>query len=113
MRVDGTNMYVIRGDTEAVNVKVRDAEGVSVPFITGDIVYFTVKKSIHDEAKLFQKVITQFIDGSAHIEISPTDTKLAKPGAYFYDIQLSKADGSVKTIIPPSRFEILGEVTDE
>lgn len=113
MRVDGTNMQVIRGDTEAVNVNVRDNSGVSVPFVEGDIVYFTVKKSIHDETKIFQKVITQFIDGSAHIEISPADTKLSKPGVYYYDIQLSKADGSVKTIVPPSKFEILGEVTDE
>lgn len=113
MKVNGTDLQVIRGDTEAINVNVRDASGVSVPFVTGDTVYFTVKKSVYDTAKLFQKVVTTFTEGSAHIEIAPEDTKLLNPGRYVYDIQLTKVDGSVKTIVPPSKFEIAGEVTHE
>jgi hypothetical protein len=30
--------------------------------------------------------------------------------SYYYDIQLTRADGTVKTIIPPSKFTIKGVV---
>ena len=31
--------------------------------------------------------------------------------SYYYDIQLTRADGTVKTIIPPSMFTVKGEIT--
>jgi len=44
----------------------------------------------------------------------PADTKdLPAPLECVYDLQLSKADGSVITIIRPSKFTIEGEVTYE
>ena len=62
---------------------------------------------------MFQKVITQFEDGNANIEITPNDTKDIPFKTYVYDIQLNRVDGTVNTIIPPSNFTIGGEVTYE
>ena len=113
MRVEGTNISMIRGDTEYIEVVCRDSEGNMIPFVEGDTLYFTVKTNIHNEKKALQKVITEFDDGIAYIEIKPEDTKHLEFFDYVYDIQLTSAEGVVTTIIPPSKFTIEGEVTYE
>ena len=47
------------------------------------------------------------------IELSPIDTKNLRFKTYVYDIQWIKLDDSVVTIVPPSKFTILEEVTYE
>ena len=113
MKIQGTNISMIRGDSEAIKVSCRNESGVDFPFTEGDIVYFTIKKSVYTEEKILQKIVTEFTDGVALINISPEDTRELKIGAYYYDIQLNRANGLVKTIIPPSRFTINAEVTYE
>ena len=49
--------------------------------------------------------------GGAAIHIRPEDTKELSFGKYLYDIQLTTADGDIYTVIPPTTFEILKEVT--
>lgn len=113
MEIQGYNISMIRGDTEAIKVSCKDAKGVDIPFEDGDVLYFTVKASIGLEKKVIQKVITEFSEGIAYINITPDDTKSLDFRGYYYDIQLTRADGTVKTIIPPSRFSIKGEITYE
>ena len=113
MEIQGYNISMIRGDTEAIKVSCKDAQGVGVPLEDGDTLYFTVKYSVGKEEKKIQKVITEFPDGIAYINISPDDTKLMSFRSYYYDIQLNRANGQVKTIIPPSKFTINAEVTYE
>ena len=104
---------MIRGDSEAIKVSCRNESGVDIPLVEGDILYFTVKRSTNTEEKILQKIVTEFTEGAALITIFPEDTKELKTGIYYYDIQLNRANGQVKTIIPPSRFTINAEVTYE
>ena len=113
MKIYGTNISMIRGDSQSITVSVKDKDGNKVPLITGDIIYLTVKYNVNTEEKVLQKVITQFEDGNATIEITPDDTKDIPFKTYVYDIQLNRVDGTVSTIIPPSNFTIGGEVTYE
>ena len=113
MKIQGTNISMIRGDTEAIKVSCRNESGVDVHFAEGDTVYFTVKKSTNIEGKTLQKVVTEFTEGVALISIFPEDTRELRIGDYYYDIQLNRANGQVKTIIPPSKFTINAEVTYE
>ncbi len=113
MIVNGTNISMIRGDSEGISVSVENSSGLPEPLLIGDTIYFTVKKSTRTEEKVLQKIITEFQDGVALITLDPVDTKHLQFGTYVYDIQLTRANGSVKTIIPPSTFTILGEVTYE
>lgn len=113
MIIHGTNISMIRGDSQSITVSVKDKDGNKVPLITGDIIYLTVKYNVNTEEKVLQKVITQFEDGNAIIEITPNDTKDTPFKTYVYDIQLNRADGTVSTIIPPSNFTIGSEVTYE
>lgn len=113
MKLRGTNIYMIRGDTEMIEVACQDSEGVAVPLVDGDKVYFTVKRNVRETAKALQKVVTVFQDGKASIYIHPEDTKGLDVRAYVYDIQLTRENGSVKTIVPMSKFVLEPEVTHE
>ncbi len=111
MKINGYDIKMIRGDTEGIIVSVKTKDGEDKPLTEGDTIYFTVKKSIYTDEILLQKVITTFDDGKAHINISPGDTKGLRYGTYVYDIQMNSSAGAVKTIVPPSVFEVCGEVT--
>ena len=112
MEIQGTNISMIRGDSASIIVKCQK-NNIDVPFVDGDIIYLTVKESVYTETKLLQKVVTDFTDGQAIIYINPEDTKSIKYGRKIYDVQLTRKDGRVSTIVPPSEFNILGEVTYE
>jgi len=113
MQVTGNNMSMTRGDSESFTVSYTVASGVNIPLVAGDTIYFTVKENIHTKVIILQKIITEFDSGTAIIKIDHVDTQDVIYGNYFYDIQLTKADGTVTTIIPPSKFSITGEVTYE
>jgi hypothetical protein len=113
MNVNGTNLEMIRGDTEVLTVSCVNSEGEPINFETGDKVYFTVKESVTSTLIIFQKIITEFVEGKAIITILPEDTKNLKFKPYVYDVQLTQADGTVTTIVPPSSFVVGSEVTYE
>jgi len=112
MNVNGTNLSMVRGDSESLTILCYDENEIPKPFEVGDTLYFTIKESVTKIDKVLQKVITTFEDdGSAIIEINPLDTSLLKFKDYVYDIQLTSAVGTVTTIITASVFTILPEVT--
>ena len=113
MRVEGTDIYIIRGDSATIDVSCQDESGTPLPLQPGDTIYLTVKTHVSMEDKVLQKTVTAFTDGVAHISLLPEDTKALDFVAYVYDVQLTQADGTVTTIIPPSRFVVEGEVTYE
>ena len=113
MQIEGTNITMIRGDSETITITMRDPSGNKVDFIDGDTVYFTVKDSTLTQRKILQEVITDFIEGTALISLIPSDTRGLRPKDYMYDIQLTRDGDIVTTIVKPSKFTILGDVTYE
>lgn len=113
MITNGTNLKMVRGDTESITLTCTDESGLPIPLVEGDTIYLTIKKRLRDVDKILQKIVTTFTDGNAVITIDHVDTNTIDVGMYIYDIQLTRADGTVTTIILPSEFEILGGVTDE
>lgn len=112
MEINGKNIRLVRGDSDSITVQLSEGNEAK-PLVVGDRVYFTVKKSPYESAKVLQKTITEFVDGKAIIPITHDDTKDMEFKSYVYDIQITFADGTVKTIVPPSQFEIMPEVTYE
>ncbi len=108
-----STIHITRGDTAYFTVEIIDENGNKLYLETGDTIYITVKRSTKDTEKLIQKVITTFDDGSAIIKIEPNDTKLLDYATYVYDVQWTKINGDVVTIIKPNAFVIGSEVTYE
>ena len=114
MKTDGTNLSMIRGDSETITIQCTDQEGLPISFVDiDDTVYFTVKLNTSTETKIFQKIITAFESGKAIIEIVPTDTHALQYKSYKYDVQWVDKNGRVRTIVTPSIFTVEPEVTFE
>lgn len=100
-----------RGDTAyiQVGIKLVNPDGTSEDYemADGDKLYLSAKESINDTAYSFQKVIT----GTNIFHILPQDTEGLDFGAYVYDVQIITENGDVYTIIEPTVFELLSEVT--
>ena len=100
-------MKIIKGDTAVFDINLKNYK-----FVNGDKVYFTVKTSVDDTDKTIQKVITSFDGSRARVFLSKEDTDV-EVGIYLYDIQCSLANGIVDTVVPPTKFEIIGGVTHD
>lgn len=109
MDIVGTSLFITKGDSEEFTVW-QEIDGVKKPLVDGDTLYFTIKKSTTTAEITLQKIVTNFIDGSAVIRLTHEETKLLTVGKYVYDIQV-KNGSAVKTIIKPSSLTILPEVT--
>ena len=106
--IDDKTIKLTRGDTARLTVPIVNlANNGEYTMESGDILYFTVKKTAKDTDFLFQKSVT----GSNSIHIRPEDTADLSFGKYKYDVQLTTATGDVYTVIEPSTFEVMEEIT--
>lgn len=108
LHIKGTEIQLTRGDTAYLNVIVtKSSDSREYTMQSGDTLTLTVKKTVNDTEFLLQKVV----QGSNIIHILPEDTNGLEYGPYKYDVQLNTSDGDVFTVIEPSVFKILTEVT--
>lgn len=104
---DGT-IQLTRGDTARLSVGIEN-ELTNEPYAirSGDILTFSVKKTVKDSEYCFQKKIT----GTDLFKIEPEDTSTLAFGDYKYDIQIDTEDGDRYTVLGPATFKLLAEVT--
>lgn len=130
MILHNRDIYMTRGDSECMRVTQweysldddgSDMEGkikmdgkiyVFKPFMPGDIVELTVRKTVYKHEIMLNKKVTEFDEGIVYISIEPEDTKDLEYGQYTYDVQVIFGEsGQVKTLVLPHLFEIGGECT--
>jgi hypothetical protein len=104
--INGKTIQLTRGDTAYLHVPLRTTDG-SYTIDPTDTLTFSVKKNTRATDYIFQK--ENVGDDVFHIE--PSDTAEVAFGKYTYDIQLTMSNGDVFTVVPPSTFEVLAEVT--
>lgn len=104
-RIENDNIYLTRGDTAGFSIVLFD--GIEeYEMQDGDTLTFTVRKNVYSPDILIQKVVTE-----NEFAFSPRDTQGYPFGNYVYDVQLNFANGDINTVIPPSLFQIMEEVT--
>ena len=108
MIITGNDVEMTRGDTEELTVYVP-----SKPFVTGDYVELTIRKTTASKQIFLHKKIEDFTEkeGKAVFHFEPEDTASIPWGKYSYDVQATFNDIGVKTIIKPSVFKIGEEDT--
>lgn len=109
---DATNeIQLTRGDTAYLQVPLVNigpgGEETEYAMAADDILTFTVRAALDDPKICFQKVSK----GANSFRVAPEDTQGYTFGKYKYDIQLTKANGDVHTVVEPACFKILPEVT--
>lgn len=115
MIVKGSDIFMVRGDSESFTVRrrIREEDGTLTPypFEAGDIIEVTVRKR-STNPKLIYKRVTEFEeDGTAHIDIEHEDTCDLPFGTYEYDVQWTSSAGKVSTLVRQSRFILMEEDT--
>ncbi len=105
---DDNSIRLTRGDTARILVPItNDLTGTTYELTDSDKLTLTIKKKETDSQPLVQKVLT----GSNSFHILPSDTKNLSFGKYVYDVELTTEAGDVYTVIEPTTFELLKEVT--
>lgn len=105
VQISGTTVYMVRGDTVVINIEIKDQNGETYTPTGADVVRFALKKNYNDPEPLILKDCT-----SLTLTVEPDDTKALPFGVYVYDIELTKADGTVDTFIPRAKWNVLQEV---
>ena len=107
IKSDGT-IRLTRGDTARLTVPItNEVDEKEYELQEGDTLKITVKKDCNDEEPCLQKIVT----GGNTFHIEPKDTADMKFGKYKYDVELETAAGDVYTVIEPSIFEVMQEVS--
>jgi hypothetical protein len=108
-KIQGTTMYLTRGDTLDLTVTILQADGNVYTPDSGDTVRFAVKASYKDQRTILNVDIP--ID-TLRLRVESEDTKkfTARKEPYVYDIQLTKEDGTVDTFIDCAQLYITDEV---
>jgi len=108
VRVSGNNIYLTKGDSLNVVIKLTYADGTEYEPVENDYLRFAVKEDFEDEEPIILKEIP--VD-TMLLSLEPVDTEfLEQPCSLWYDIEMTFADGTVCTVIPKSRLYICEEV---
>lgn len=103
--IENKTIKITRGDSAVFTLDVKQ-NGEEYDY-TNDEVKFTVKKNTNTDEILIQKTAHYGED----VMLEPEDTENLPYGDYVYDVQLKTDGGFVDTIITPSKFTVLPEVT--
>lgn len=117
MRVCGTTIYTVKGDSEGIRIIMRNPDESPYNFTVGDTIYLTVVE-VHPIYGTLEPVFNL-----SEVVLAPTNevvfsivnetANMSVGLEYKYDIQWSRiGDSTRKTIIPFSDFFIIEEATD-
>jgi len=107
MPIIDTKQQVYKGNSYTAEVWKEDEDGLLVPFVSGDVVTFTVRKT-KVATPTIQKVVTSFVDGKATINVEPTLNEI-EAGEYGYTVEYRNASSSIKQNISTGIYEIVGD----
>lgn len=105
LKVVNNTVTATRGDSVYLNIKLTK-NGEDYEMAEGDTLTLTIKKTTSSKKALISKT---FEDLTVKIESGDTDS--LEYGTYYYDVQLTSANGDIDTVIPPTKFVIAEEVT--
>ncbi len=97
-----TKLTTFRGDTLTKALTFKDENGTAID-ITGWTIWFTIKSSQDDadSAAVAQDIVTSHTNataGESTISLTAAETDELE-GNYYYDIQIKKLDGTIKTVL--------------
>jgi hypothetical protein len=102
LKIIGTNIYHIRGDTDSFDVDLTQEDGSDIGPYTA---VFSVKKNITDAAYALQCPVQDGIVSLTHDMTAHLDA-----GDYVWDIEVRTQGGGVQTI-GPGLFRVIADVT--
>ena len=114
VQIKNNTIRMTRGDTLLLRVNVTIG-GTPYALLPGDTVRFALKSDSMDYYKKQFKetaplVLKDIPTDTMLLRLDPEDTKGLDFGDYVYDIQITFADGFVRTFIADTKFTLCREV---
>lgn len=98
-----------RGDSLDLILSIK-IDAVPYTMVGGDYLYFGLMRYDQKFEEAFIKKRYSVADydknGFITVHLNPEETVWLIPGVYYYSIKLKKADGTVATILPKTKFVI-------
>lgn len=107
LKIDKNNIYLTRGDSAAIQIYLEDTNGDPYTPVEGDEIRFALKRNYEDFRCLIKKPIPT---DTLMLNLTSTETEKLDFGKYYYDIQLTRLDGTVDTFIDRALFISTEEV---
>lgn len=107
LTVHGQSLVLMRGDTGVLRLNLT-TDGEPYELADGDTAVLTVKKNLKAKTALLQKTLENGLFYFTH-----EDTQALPAGTYVYDVQVTLADGQVYTVLGPSTYRLLPDVTTD
>jgi len=106
-------LEIYRGDSKSYDLTFTNGDGEAID-ITGWTIFFTAKekRTDSDDDAVMSKDVTNHSDptgGVSAISFTASETNI-DPKAYYYDIQVKKADGTIRTVLV-NKLQILIDIT--
>ena len=109
------HLVLYQGNSVYITVLLADIiNDSSYQLATGDKLIFGVKRNKNSSSFVIKKILTSAdeLDGQYTFSLTPEDMNIS-PCRYYYDVGLQFADGSFETVVHPSRFKVVGTVTEK
>ena len=101
--ISGNRIYLTRGDSAIIDLKIVDQSGVEYESAIGDKIYFRLKKNVYDSSLFWEKEIDP---ETLKLEITPEETASLDFASYRYEIELVTAQGYRFTVIENAQMVI-------
>lgn len=103
--ISGKIVSLTRGDSFSTPIELVNDDGTPYEMQDGDSLRFMMT-DFPGGAVLIEKAIPS---DTLLLQLDPDDTNALPFGNYFFDIELTYANGKVETVIPEGQFNITAE----
>jgi len=101
IKVKGTTITMTRGDTLRQRLNFIHCGEEYVP-VAGDVIRFVVKHTGSEYTDPEPLLVKEIPTDTMTLQLDPADTEALGFGTYFYDVQMSFADGTGDTYLSGS-----------
>ena len=101
--IKGKRITLTRGDTFPCSVSILNPDGTPYEMQAGDTVRFMLSEQAGGPV-----LITKTLSGGA-FQLDPADTNQLDFGTYFFDVQMTFANGTVDTFIAEGTLTLTDE----
>lgn len=108
-KVDNNRITLTRGDTLAVEVELTEADGAPYEYTEGDKIRFAISEGYDSELNYHLIYEDEFSAETLIFTMPASETKKLRYKTYNYDVELTRANGAVETVIS-SQITVTGEV---
>ena len=103
--IKGKRVKLTRGDTLITQVSISNADGTPYEMQEGDSLRFKMTDIPGGVALIVKEIPSDTLT----LRIDPSDTNVLPFGEYFFDLQLTYANGNVETILAEGQFDVTAE----